>query len=58
VIGTLLPNQPVTLLQREQVYQGMVWLEVVDADGRVGWVPWIYLATHTPTRTPSATATP
>ena len=52
VIGQLLPGQSLTVLYDRQVYNGLVWLEVMDGDGRVGWIPEIYLKQVTPTPAP------
>jgi len=50
----------VTILYGYAVVDGLVWLEVQDEAGRVGWIPQIYLVvvTLTPSPTPSATVTP
>jgi uncharacterized hydrophobic protein (TIGR00271 family) len=61
VIGALVPGKPLTLLYGRSVVDGLVWLEVMDYQGRVGWVPQIYLITITPpakTSTALPTATP
>jgi uncharacterized hydrophobic protein (TIGR00271 family) len=54
-IGKLRPGSFVTVLYDTKVYDGLVWWEVMDADGRVGWLPQINLAvvTYTPTKTPT-----
>ncbi len=41
----------VFILHQYQVYNGFVWVEVRDAEGRLGWIPLIYLRTPTPTIT-------
>lgn len=53
-------SQFLTVLYGVQVVNGLVWVEVQDAEGRIGWIPQIYLLqiTLTPSITPSATATP
>ncbi len=50
----------VTLLYGYEILDGLVWLEVMDDEGRLGWIPQIYLSivTQTPTITPSKTASP
>jgi hypothetical protein len=52
VIGQLLPGQSLTVLYGRQVYNGLVWFEVRDSDGRIGWIPEIYLKQVTPTPAP------
>ncbi len=49
VIGTLEPGQWLTVLYGKQVKDGISWTEVVDTEGRIGWVPEIYLLHVTPT---------
>lgn len=44
--GTLL-----TVLYGYRIVDGLVWVEVQDAEGRIGWVPQLYLLTITPTVT-------
>jgi uncharacterized hydrophobic protein (TIGR00271 family) len=65
-IATVRHNQPLTVLYGEETIDGLVWVEVMDSDGRVGWIPQFYLLkitptpsdTPTPTETSAATATP
>ena len=51
--------QLLTVLYGYEVVDGIVWIEVVDEEGRLGWIPQVYLATITPTPsdTPTATST-
>lgn len=58
-IATLNPGEPLTVLYGVEVVNGLVWIEVVDKDGRIGWIPQVYLLVYTPapTETPSPTAT-
>lgn len=60
VIGPLRSGQQITVLYRWQAYMGLVWVEIQDQEGRVGWVPELYVRalTATPTATPTITATP
>ncbi len=53
VIGTLIPGQMLTILYGSEIVNGMQWIEVLDGDGRHGWVLAVYLhqITLTPTRT-------
>ena len=55
VIGQLRPGDFVTVLYESRVYEGLVWWQVMDAEGRIGWLPQIQMAvvTYTPTVTPS-----
>lgn len=55
-IATLQPGEMLTVLYGEAVLDGLVWVEVMDSAGRIGWVPQIYL--FTPTPSPSLTPTP
>jgi uncharacterized hydrophobic protein (TIGR00271 family) len=59
MIGYLYAGQKLTILQESVVYQGLVWVQVLDSEGRVGWVPQIFIMviTLTPTATPSSTPT-
>jgi uncharacterized hydrophobic protein (TIGR00271 family) len=54
-IGQVRPGDFVTVLYGSRVYEGLVWWEVMDAEGRIGWLPQIGLAlvTYTPTATSS-----
>jgi len=55
VIGQIRPGDFVTVLYESKVYEGLVWWEVRDAEGRIGWIPQIQLVvvTYTPTATTS-----
>ncbi|PKO13059.1 MAG: hypothetical protein CVU39_20670 [Chloroflexi bacterium HGW-Chloroflexi-10] len=59
VISTLTQNQLLTILPGETVFQNLVWVEVVDAEGRHGWVPkiFVYIITATPLPTWTNTVT-
>lgn len=52
-IGKIHPGDFVTVLYGSKVYDGLVWWEVMDAEGRIGWLPQIEMAvvTYTPTET-------
>lgn len=54
LIGLLFRGQPITILNGVQSYGGHLWLQIQDAEGRIGWTLQIYLVTLTPT----VTATP
>ncbi len=48
-IGQIRPGQGLTLLYGRQAVGGLVWVEVRDAEGRIGWIPEIYLKVITAT---------
>lgn len=56
VIGTIEVGQPIIILYGRKEYNGLVWVEIQDAEGRVGWIPEIYMTRETPT--PEGTLTP
>jgi len=56
-IGVMRPGDFLTVLYDTQVYDGLVWWQVRDADGRIGWLPQIEMAVVTYTATPTMTAT-
>jgi uncharacterized hydrophobic protein (TIGR00271 family) len=58
-IAILRRNQTLTVLYGYEIVDGLVWIEVEDEEGRVGWIPQIYLLeiTLTPTHTATATLT-
>ena len=58
VIGLLAQNQLLTIMPQEVIYGNLVWVQVVDGDGREGWVPKVFIHILTPTPSPSATVTP
>ena len=51
-IGLLWEGAAVSILSPTAVADGYVWLRVIDAEGRAGWVPQVFLATSTPTPAP------
>ena len=57
-IGVLRRGQTLTILYGIRIVDGLVWIEVQDEDGRVGWIPQVYLSTMTPTPTHTASRTP
>ena len=61
VIGRLRNARYITILYGERTVDGLIWIEVKDQEGRVGWLPQIctHPVTLTPTKTPhSATPSP
>ena len=58
VIGTLRSGQILKILYRNEILNGLVWVEVMDEEGRIGWIPEVYLHILTPTPAPSATPMP
>jgi len=59
-IGQVRAGDFVTVMYESKVYDGLVWLQVVDSEGRIGWLPQIHLmvVTYTPTATGTATIHP
>jgi len=55
-IGKLRSGDYVTVLYESEVQDGLVWLQIMDVDGRIGWIPQINISVVT--LTPTATATP
>jgi len=56
IIATLLQNEQLLILYGIETAGGLVWIEVQDSSGRIGWIPQIYILT--PTATKTATTTP
>ncbi len=50
--------QLLTVLYRYEIVDGIVWVEVRDEEGRIGWIAQVYLVTLTPTATETSTASP
>jgi uncharacterized hydrophobic protein (TIGR00271 family) len=57
VIATLRQGDPLIVLYGTEIVNGLVWIEVQDEEGRVGWIPQIYVITPTPTATDTPTLT-
>ena len=57
-IGKIRPGDFVTVLYGSKVYDGLVWWEVMDVEGRIGWLPQIEMAVVTYTPEPTATTEP
>jgi uncharacterized hydrophobic protein (TIGR00271 family) len=55
-IGRISPGDFITVLYGIRVHNGLVWWEVMDEDGRIGWLPQVEMMVVT--YTPSPTATP
>ena len=51
VIATLLQNEQLMILYGIETLGGLVWIEVQDSSGRIGWIPKIYIVTPTPVGT-------
>ncbi len=49
VIGQIRLGQVLTLLYGREELGGLIWVEVADAEGRVGWIPELYLQVVTAT---------
>ncbi len=52
VIGQVRAGQILTRLYEKQEVNGIIWVQVVDAEGRIGWIPELYLKQVTQTPTP------
>jgi len=50
-IGKLRNGDYITVLYGSEVMDGLVWLQVMDSDGRIGWIPQINLSVVTLTPT-------
>jgi hypothetical protein len=55
-IGKLRSGDYVTILYGTRVFDGLVWLELMDQDGRIGWIPQINISVVT--LTPTVTVAP
>jgi hypothetical protein len=55
-IGRLRTGDYVTVLYGTRIFDGLVWLEIMDKDGRIGWIPQINISVVT--LTPTVTAKP
>ena len=55
-IGRLRSGDYVTVLYGSRVLDGLVWIEVMDKDGRIGWIPQINISVVT--LTPTVTVAP
>jgi len=52
VIGNINRGQTLTLLYEREELNGLVWVNVMDDEGRIGWVPEAYLTSITATQNP------
>jgi len=52
VIGQIYQWQTVTVLYGRREANGLIWVEILDAEGRIGWVPEIFLRPITSTPIP------
>jgi uncharacterized hydrophobic protein (TIGR00271 family) len=55
VISQLSLNQTLYDLHESLVYDSLVWIKVMDEEGRIGWVPALFLLYPTPTITITTT---
>jgi len=58
VIGQLRIGQALTILYDRKDEGGIFWIMVMDGEGRIGWIPEIYLQIIVPTASSSQTNTP
>jgi len=49
VIATLLEDEKLNVLYGLEIADGLVWVEVQDSSGRIGWIPQMYVLTPTAT---------
>ena len=56
VIARLQRNAPLLDLYEQTIYEGLLWVRVMDAEGRIGWFPQRYLFYPSPTPTATVTA--
>ena len=52
MIGQIRAGQMLTLLYSRQERDGLIWVEVMDDEGRIGWILEFYLIPVTLTPTP------
>ncbi len=57
-IASLRVGDKVKILYGVETLNGLVWIEVIDSSGRVGWIPQIYLSVLNPEPTPLQTQGP
>ena len=55
VIAKLAEGAQVTMLYGQVIQDGLVWVEVQDREGRIGWIPLFYSEVITLTPSPSGT---
>ena len=53
VIGVLKKDQWITILYRKLDLDGIIWIEVMDGEGRIGWIPEVFVRYITQTTTPN-----
>ncbi len=47
-VGFLERGSEVSILYGYEIFEGLVWVDVIDEQGRVGWIPLHYLVIGTP----------
>jgi uncharacterized hydrophobic protein (TIGR00271 family) len=57
VIAILRDRQNLVVLYGYEIVNGLVWVEVMDEEGRIGWIPQVYFLVVTPTSTPTSRVT-
>ncbi len=53
LIGYLYVGQQVTVLYGRDLVNGIVWVEIMDSEGRIGWIPAFFLELIEPEYTPT-----
>jgi len=51
-IGKLRAGDRIMILYQTDVFDGLVWLQIMDKDGRIGWIPQINISVVTSTPVP------
>jgi hypothetical protein len=57
VIARLRAGESLIVQHGVDIVNGLVWIEVQDEEGRMGWIPQVYILTLTPTSTNTPTLT-
>ena len=57
IIATLEVNDSLLDLNVTAIFEGLIFIKVMDEEGRIGWIPQIYLLYPTPSPSPSPTLT-
>lgn len=58
IIGTLRERDLVTVLYGYQIVDGIVWIQIMDEEGRIGWLPQMFIIIVTPTPGPTSSILP
>ncbi|MFN2304855.1 MAG: DUF389 domain-containing protein, partial [Anaerolineales bacterium] len=58
IIATLEVNDALLDLNATAIYEGLIYIKVMDDEGRIGWFPQIFLQYPTPSPSPSLSPSP